>query len=656
MLVSKEYYRLDSDNSLSRIEIKSLEPVQRDIDDYQKTKLIKSGGFIPYSNKGISFFVKDELQNQAHPLSLNSDAQKCGDFESSLKLSFEDDKINVKLSSENLKGTARAIKYIIRVPLPDNLYPWNRDWQIWTATRGFPCRLFLGLPATYVIDYGGPDGASLIPGVTLYNPNEDIGLTLLNCFDVKTPKVQFIINRDERYIDAELSCFRLSEKNKVNAEFNLYFHQGHWRCGLGKMYDSFPDYFEPNNPAINEMYVNLTQTDWETPIHTDKNYIKQTLETINKDLGLNFSEIHHFMPYYGMYMPEDGVKEWLMDCFPQRDVQPLPISLKEIHQHLKDLKEFGIRSLMYLQPVGVCDIRLVKEKFSDSIVRDDAGRENMCGPFPVCNTDETTSFGKDMRKQMKALLKEFEDDADGIFWDNQCFGAFDYAHDDGISMVKDRPAYRLSFVYEQFQKELLPYLKEKGKFVFGNGPYSIEVGKGVDCAMAEGLSPLIEHFSCLCITKPLNVFYYHWNFADITEYEEMFQLSLIYGAIPSARIDINTEEIHDLCLKYKPFLELLTGKRWVLKKEPIKLETGWKGNIFKNINGHVAFFIKDMQGFTTQKNTNVSIKADCSKGRIKVLGISGKELNYNVKKSADYLTFEIEKPEFVNAVIIEDKS
>ena len=654
MLIEKEYYRLHAKDNLSRIKIKSLDPAQSALADFKQKKPIGGGDFVPYSDEAISFFVKDEQQNQTYPLSSNSDVQNCGDFESALKLDFENDRVNIKLSSENLKGTARAIKYIIRMPLPENLYPWNLNWKIWTATKGYPCGLF-DLPAVYFVDYGGPDGASLIPGITLYNSNEDLGLTLLNAFDVKTPKVQFVINREERYIDAELSCFKLSVENKAKAEFNLFFHQGDWRCGLGKIYENYTDYFEPNNPSINQMYVNMTQTDWETPIHTDRDYIKKTLETTNKGLGINFSEIHHYMPCYGMHLPEDNSKEWMMDCFPNRDVQPVPISLKEIHQHLKDLKEFGIKSLMYCQLVGVCDPRLVKEKFSDAVVTDNAGRENMCGPLPLCNTDKKTSFGKDMRRQLKALLKEFEDDSAGIFWDNLCFGSFDYAHDDGVSMINGKPAYRLSFAYEQFSEELLPYLKEKNKFVFANGPYNVEVGKGMDCLMAESLPALMEHFSYLCIAKPLNVFYYPWHMKDITEYEQMFQLSLLYGAMPSARIDLNTEEIRDLYLKYKPFLELLIGKRWVFKKEPLKLEKGWKGNIYKNIRGHVAFFIKELQGFTTEGTTTVSVKMDYELSQIKILGISGKELNYDMQRSGDYLLFEIKEPEFVNAVIMEKK-
>ena len=126
--------------------------------------------------------------------------------------------------------------------------------------------------------------------------------------------------------------------------------------------------------------------------------------------------------------------------------------------------------------------------------------------------------------------------------------------------------------------------------------------------------------------------------------------------MPSARIDLNTEEIRDLYLKYKPFLELLIGKRWVFEKEPLKLEKGWKGNIYKNIKGHVAFFIKQLQGFTTDLGTTIAVKMDYDQSQIKILGISGKELNYNMQRSGDYLVFEIKEPEFVNAVIMEEKS
>jgi len=143
---------------------------------------------------------------------------------------------------------------------------------------------------------------------------------------------------------------------------------------------------------------------------------------------------------------------------------------------------------------------------------------------------------------------------------------------------------------------------------------------------------------------------------DITEYEEMFQASLLWGAFPSARIDINSEEIHNLYLKYKKFLELLIGKKWVPEKEPIRLPKGWKGNIFQNRKGYVAFAIKDMQGFTTERSLKVALRVgyDQRNSKVRVIGISDKELNYVRKTSGDYLDLEIENPEFVNALIIEN--
>ncbi|MFH0797143.1 MAG: hypothetical protein V2A65_08845 [Candidatus Omnitrophota bacterium] len=604
-----------------------------------------------------AFFVVDNLKGKRYPLPLSvTEFQKTGDFNSRIKLSLDHNRIRVNFSSRDLKGKTRDIGYTIRIPLPESLYPWNLKWKIWTATKGYPKWIF-DLPATYFVDYGSPDGASLIPGITIYNPEEDTGLTLLNSLNVRTPMVRFIVKREERYIDAELSCFMLTEENQTEAEFNFYFHQGDWRCGLKKIYKDYPDYFEPNNPSVNKIYINLTQTGWEKEVHHDRAYIENTLKTTNKDVGINFSEIHHYFPRYGMYMPEDADKGWIMEALVSQGVPGVPMTLKKMHRHLKDLKELGIRPLLYFQPVGDCERRLAYKRFPDAIVKDSAGRECPCGSSIICNSDQNTSFGKDMRRQLRRLLKEFEDDADGIFWDNLCFGYFDYSHSDGISMIDGKPVYRLTFAYEQFGKELLPYLKKKGRFVFGNGPYNVEVGKGIDCVMAEAHPWLIEHFAYLCIARPLNVFYYTWETKNITEYEEMFQASLLWGAFPSARIDINTREIHGLYLKYKRFFELLIGKRWVLEKEPIKMIKGWKGNIFKNLKGYAAFVIKELQGFTTEGSLKVSLKVHYDKrdNRIKVIGISGKKLNYDLKRSGDYLDFEIKNPESVNALLIENK-
>ena len=661
MLIKKQKYSAELASGLAISAIESLEPAK--LDEFFITlkgrKQLVKGDFVPYSPEPIRFFVADNMHKQEHELSLSgidtediSIRQETGDFTSGLKVSFAADAIKLNLDSSGLKGEPRDIKYRIRVPLPESLFPWNLKWRIWTATHGYPKAVF-NLPDTFCVNYGGPDGASIIPCITLFDVETDIGLTLVNALDTETPKVQFIIKRDERCVDAELSCFMLSESHATRAEFHLYFHQADWRCGLGKIYERYPEYFEPNNPAINDTHIYMTQTEWETPIHADRDYIEESLNTVNKGLDVNFSEVHFYFSKYGMYMPEDTREGWLMDVHAHLGRAPLPMSLEIVHQHLADLRSFGIKPLLYFQPLGSCNGELAAEKFADSIVADTPGGGNVAGASHVlCNCDETTSFGRDIRRQLKRLLAEFEADSDGIFWDNLCFGFFDYAHSDGVSMIDGRPVYNLTFGYKRFKKELFPYLKEKGKFVFGNGAHNVEAVKGLDCLMAESHPWLIEHLSYLCLARPLNVFYYRHHTKDIAEYEEMFQLSLQWGCFPSARIDVNTEEVHDLFLKYKRFLDLLIGKKWVLEKAPFKLPMGWKGNLFKNRGGYVVFAIRDLQGFTTEGSLKISLKAKYC-GDIKVIGISGTELAYRKEESGDYVDLEIESSEFVNAVVIE---
>ena len=171
---------------------------------------------------------------------------------------------------------------------------------------------------------------------------------------------------------------------------------------------------------------------------------------------------------------------------------------------------------------------------------------------------------------------------------------------------------------------------------------------------AEGYRLLQGDTKRLCALANIlpEAFYYRHHTKDIAEYEEMFQLSLLWGCFPSARIDVNTEEVHDLFLKYKRFLDLLIGKKWVLEKAPFKLPLGWKGNLFKNRGGYVVFAIKDLHGFTTEGSLKISLKTKYC-GAIKVTGISGTELAFRQEESGDYLHLEIENAEFVNAVVIE---
>jgi len=571
-------------------------------------------------------------------------------FKSSLKLYFEEERIKVGFRAESLTSTDREMRFLLRVPLPDSLYPYNRDWKFWTATKNYPLDLWDVI--THHIEYGGADGGTIIPALTIYNSKDDIGLTFLKPLTQKIPRFKFIIRRNKKYFDIEYSYLMLPAGGKCQADLEIYFHAGDWRCGLGKIYENYKTYFIPSNRSVNSQHIYLTMTGWGSKEKPTCEYLKKMLNTTNKGIDINFSEVHNYFPAYGNYLPEEQ-DEWMnVRLIEGRHKETHRVSKEMIKQHLKDLNKLGIKPLLYFQFQGDCDRDLANRKFADSIVRQEDGSTISAWIGTVMmNGDRELSFGKHLLRQAKYILEMYGEEIGGFFWDQPCYGYYDFAHSDGITMINGKPAYKISFVYEQHLKRLLPELKKRNMVIMGNGPYDIEVGKGLDAIMSEG-GGWLEHHAWLCLARPLLGFYYH---KDAQQCERIFQRCLKYGAFPCAPIGVNTEEIRDIYLKYKKFFMLLAGREWVLEKEPIEFSAGWDGNIFIVPNGYVAFLIRTLSGLSTRKKAACSLKLKKSirkQGEIKVIGLSGKELNCKVEIEKRKIVLQISQPEDVNAIVI----
>ena len=108
----------------------------------------------------------------------------------------------------------------------------------------------------------------------------------------------------------------------------------------------------------------------------------------------------------------------------------------------------------------------------------------------MCADPRATQFGRDLAAQASEMLKAYPDIA-GFFWD--VYGRtyrFDFAHDDGITMVNNKPAYFPIFMYQRMMEEVVgPLLHGQGKFITCNKPTMIQACKGIDGVMAMEETP-----------------------------------------------------------------------------------------------------------------------------------------------------------------------
>jgi hypothetical protein len=216
------------------------------------------------------------------------------------------------------------------------------------------------------------------------------------------------------------------------------------------------------------------------------------------------------------------------------------------------------------------------------------------------NSDPATSFGKHMMRQAEAMVNAYPAIA-GFFWD--VYGRsylFDFAHDDGITMVDNKPAYYPEFMYQRMMRQhVAPLLHSKAMCVTANKPVTLASCWGVDGIMSsedvtEEENPgWIAAQSYLGLNRHVMIL----SGEGARDPELLFLHCLHFGMFYS---DVATIEPHagkvspeqaaharDLVQRYRPFIDRLRGKKWIFYPQALELPPYTSGNLFRLKDGSV---------------------------------------------------------------------
>ncbi|MBR4673032.1 MAG: hypothetical protein IKP00_01070 [Victivallales bacterium] len=456
----------------------------------------------------------------------------------------------------------------------------------WAANKRFPEPLCdLGGLNLY---YGGVSNGTVIPLVCLYDQKRNIGLTIAKPLKRTGGRFFFHFGADpEEGMEVVFSDFALKPGAEIQLELLLCGHVGCWRPGLRWFADCYPDYFLPPNPKAWKYHGPFAIT---SPFSTP-----ETVKRLEAH-GVRWSELHNHFPNYGNYAPE--VPDWesvvLHDYPDLKGEIPSRISPELIHQQIWRLHESNILAMMYIQCTGDGFIPWAEKYFPDAIARDSAGK-----PFPtwreccLLNADPSTQFGKFMNDQIDRFLERYSE-MDGVFIDQLCYHAIDYAHSDGYTCVDGRPAYQLGISYEHGIQKVTTAIHAAHKLVWGNGPFDMEIAKYIDGMMCEGTTGFSQGQKYLCIRKPRLV---HTYPTDSFKAEAMLRYCLLAGAAWSVggsstlrNPPVQTPAIRQLFAEYTPLIEPLLQTEFCLEANPVSLPLGYEYEVFRSLQTDNYFF------------------------------------------------------------------
>jgi hypothetical protein len=319
--------------------------------------------------------------------------------------------------------------------------------------------------------------------------------------------------------------------------------------------------------------------------------------------GVRWEELHGHFVRYGEMIPDTDVQSWTNESHPWGAT----MTREKIADHCRLSREAGIGTFLYYN-VTEAEYWFAKAKFPDSIAADESGqpigawRSQVYPDKRACwlmNADPSTTFGQYMVQQARDMVNAYPAAA-GFFWD--VYGRsymFDFAHDDGITMVDNKPAYYPEFMYQRLMHDYIgPLLHSRGMQITANKPVTVVSARGVDGIMTMEDAPKEESPAWITAQSYLGMNRHIMILEnDGSNAEMMFLHCLRYGAfysLPSGR-DKQGEPLppaalahsRDLEAKYRPFIEMLRGKQWIFYPEALELPANTFGNIFRLKDGTV---------------------------------------------------------------------
>ncbi|MFQ6049121.1 MAG: hypothetical protein ACE5K7_07140, partial [Phycisphaerae bacterium] len=382
----------------------------------------------------------------------------------------------------------------------------------------------------------------------------------------------------------------LRRDRRTRAGLLISPHPGQWRQALAWYAARYPAHFQPD-PKIRQ-HEGVYGPGRPMDGGADQQTVHANMVG-RRRRGVKWMELHAHFPHYGLYV--SPTEPWTGE---HTDVQT---TYEMVRHYIRLAHQQDIAIHIYYNIIdGKC--WYVQEHFPDSIARNERGEK--IPAFRECwlmNADPQTAFGQHCLQQFEKLLDTYPQ-TDGVFFD--VYGRhydIDFAHDDGITMVHNKPAYCLKFAFQRIMERIEPLLRARGKVFSANKPEGIELLKGIDYIMAdEGLNQdRLEAFSYYGLFKPVMVLNGNiWQDPEET-FKTCLRLGILYNdpAAPRYRDQLSPQQARRnerIRTAYAPLLRHLIGKQWVLRANALELPAPIRGNIFALPDGrYVVTMVSD---------------------------------------------------------------
>ena len=576
-------------------------------------------------------------------------------------------------------GPDRTVRVINILPMPLGGY------QAWAPISDSPFAVKPWLP--FSIDYGQSTAGAIgegrwrttVPLMVFYSKREQRALAVASPLDVPAVRIRFLSNTsaeadfhwnsrtyplEERpYFEVSNEYLGIRDGRDLQTSLLISGQKADWRPALGWFYGQYKQYFDAD-PGFDK-WDGIYGSGYE--MLKSSLTSKQVADTYADEYarGARWEELHGHFPHYGEMIPETSVNTWksLSDNFGEE------MTREKIAEHCRVARDAGVGTFIYYN-VTESEYWFAQEKFADSVAKDELG--NPIGAWQsqkypdkhacwMMNADPATSFGKYMIEQAKDMVAAYPAAA-GFFWD--VYGRsymFDFAHDDGITMIHNKPAYYPEFMYQRLMREDVgPLLHGKGMEITANKPVTVASTRGVDGVMMMEDAPREESPAWITAQSYLGLTRHVMILDSNADNEEMLYLDCLrFGAFPSfpsghdakgqpVSSEVTTRN-RELEKQYLPYIEMFRGKQWIFYPEALELPENSYGNIFRLRDGSVMITmvsawraLRNAEGFDGKSEVIARLPDAAEIGSVEVDSVDGGEKTMvQPQRDGDKLTIPV---------------
>ena len=505
------------------------------------------------------------------------------DFDVTTSYQLTGSELTWRVEVRKLRGPDRSLQVF-------QFLPQLVGWQFWAPAGRLPRDLngMSSFEYLYVNNNGVGWHDIVVPLAAVFSPKLSAGLAIAFPFDARIPAAKFQAVNGPRvfawgahrktdvermpYLEMVQYFIGLRGERPLEVSCVLAPTLGDWRSALGWAVAKWRRFFYPATTRM-----------WERKgiYYCGHAGLADHTEDLLR-YNARFLELHAHFPHYGLYFPEDD-KPWrdISALEHGSPIVPVELTVPELCDRINRLAAAGVNVYYYFQ-LNDGYQPWVERRFPESICKNEDGSTQPSG-WRMChnmNADLSLPWGQFQLESARKIIDAYPTLA-GFFLDCWRHFELDFAHDDGVTMVNDKPCYSVNFHYDEITRLIAEMLHARGMETFANKPHTIRSCADVDSVLMEGSGEDLEWSTFYsAIARP---YYYLWTESDLPT-EEWLKRSLAFGAFPMAprmprpkEPDSLAEALYDA---YNPLYELLRGRVLSFAPDPVEFPYGTWGQFY----------------------------------------------------------------------------